>query len=74
MRNPGGLARLPISAYLCAMPRDAFSHVTTWVFDLDQTLYPPEARLFDLIEARMVDWVMRAIKVDRAEANHLRQH
>lgn len=56
------------------MPRDAFSHVTTWVFDLDQTLYPPEARLFDLIEARMVDWVMRAIKVDRAEANHLRQH
>ena len=56
------------------MPREAFSHVTTWVFDLDQTLYPPEARLFDLIEARMVDWVMRSIKVDRDRANHLRLH
>ena len=29
----------------------AFSHVTTWVFDLDNTLYPPSARLFDLIDA-----------------------
>lgn len=56
------------------MPRDAFSLVTTWVFDLDQTLYPPQARLFDLIEVRMTDWVMQAIGVDRAEADRLRDH
>ena len=56
------------------MPRDAFSHVTTWVFDLDNTLYPPEARLFDLIEVRMTKWVMDAIGVDRAEADRLRVH
>ena len=56
------------------MPRDAFSHVTTWVFDLDNTLYPPEARLFDLIEVRMTDWVMGAIGVDRPEADRLRRH
>ena len=31
------------------MPKDAFSHVTTWVFDLDNTLYPPEIALFDQI-------------------------
>jgi putative hydrolase of the HAD superfamily len=30
-----------------------FSHVTNWVFDLDNTLYPPQARLFDQIEIRM---------------------
>lgn len=54
------------------MPRDAFSHVTTWVFDLDNTLYPSSARLFDLIEVRMTDWVMRSLKVDRAEADRLR--
>ena len=56
------------------MPRDAFSHVTSWVFDLDNTLYPPSARLFDLIEQRMTAWVMEALKVDRAEADRLRLH
>lgn len=54
--------------------RDDFSHVTTWVFDLDHTLYPPSARLFDLIEVRMTDYVMTALSVDRAEADRLRKH
>lgn len=54
------------------MPRDAFSHVETWVFDLDNTLYPPSARLFDLIEVRMTAWVMEELKVTQAEADRLR--
>lgn len=49
-----------------------FSHVTTWVFDLDNTLYPPEARLFDQIEVRMTDYVMETLGVGREEANRLR--
>ncbi len=49
-----------------------FSHVAHWVFDLDNTLYPPEVRLFDQIEVRMTQWVMEALSVDRAEANRLR--
>ncbi|WP_375690468.1 pyrimidine 5'-nucleotidase [Pseudooceanicola sp. LIPI14-2-Ac024] len=49
-----------------------FSHVTTWVFDLDNTLYPPSARLFDQIEVRMTAYVMNALGVDRAEADRLR--
>lgn len=56
------------------MQKQDFAHVTTWVFDLDNTLYPPEMRLFDQIEVRMTDWVMRALKVDRARADHLRAH
>ena len=59
--------------YLRPMPKDAFSHVTTWVFDLDNTLYPPEARLFDQIEVRMTDWVMQALKLDRDDANRVRK-
>ena len=55
------------------MPRQAFSHVTAWVFDLDNTLYPPEVRLFDQIESRMVDFVMAATGVDRPEADRLRR-
>lgn len=56
------------------MPKSQFSHVTTWVFDLDNTLYPPHMRLFDQIEVRMTDWVMQALQVDRARADHLRAH
>jgi putative hydrolase of the HAD superfamily len=54
------------------MPKLSFSHVTTWVFDLDNTLYPPGMGLFPQIERRMTDWVMRALHLSRAEADHLR--
>lgn len=56
------------------MVADAFRHVSTWVFDLDNTLYPPSAGLFDRIEPRMTAWVMRELGVDLAEANRLRLH
>ena len=56
------------------MVKPAFSHVTQWVFDLDNTLYPPHMRLFDQIEVLMTDYVMRALGVDRPEADRLRSH
>ncbi|PWJ21040.1 pyrimidine 5'-nucleotidase [Jannaschia seohaensis] len=49
-----------------------FAHVTTWVFDLDETLYPPSMPLFPQIEARMVRWIMDFLKVDEAQADTLR--
>ncbi len=54
------------------MPKQHFSHVETWVFDLDNTLYPPHVRLFDQIERRMTQYVMDVLGVDRARADHLR--
>ncbi|WP_170603766.1 pyrimidine 5'-nucleotidase [Ruegeria arenilitoris] len=54
------------------MVKPAFSHVTQWVFDLDNTLYPPNMRLFDQIEVLMTDYVVSAIGVNRAEADRLR--
>ncbi len=56
------------------MVKPAFSHVTQWVFDLDNTLYPPHMRLFDQIEVLMTEYVVQALRVDRAEADRLRQH
>lgn len=50
----------------------SFSHVDTWVFDLDNTLYHPSARLFDQIEAKMVAWIMRELRVDRKSADEMR--
>ncbi|MCX8952217.1 pyrimidine 5'-nucleotidase [Ruegeria sp. NA] len=54
------------------MVKPSFSHVTQWVFDLDNTLYPPHMQLFDQIEVLMTDYVVQAIGVDRAEADRLR--
>lgn len=55
------------------MPKQHFAHVETWVFDLDNTLYPPHVRLFDQIEKRMTQYVMDALGVGRAQADALRR-
>ncbi|MBP1805421.1 pyrimidine 5'-nucleotidase [Rubellimicrobium aerolatum] len=52
----------------------SFAHVRAWVFDLDNTLYPPSARLFAQIEVRMTAYVARALGVTEAEADRLRGH
>ena len=49
-----------------------FAHVDTWVFDLDNTLYPASCRLFDQIDVKMGEFVSRLLNVDYAEAK-LRQ-
>lgn len=45
-----------------------FAHVDTWIFDLDNTLYPASCRLFDQIDVRMGDFVSRLLGVDLPEA------
>lgn len=55
------------------MTRHSFAHVRAWVFDLDNTLYPPEVRLFDQIEVRMTAYVMAALGMERDAADRLRR-
>ena len=52
----------------------AFSHIRVWVFDLDNTLYRPEVRLFDQIQVRMTDYVIKTLGVSRKQADFLRDH
>lgn len=54
------------------MTKRDFLHVRHWVFDLDNTLYPPAMRLFDQIEKKMTAFVMRVTGADEAHADHLR--
>ncbi len=54
---------------MSARPAD-LSHVDTWVFDLDNTLYPRQAPVMSQVEARMTEFIMRAHDVD-AERAHL---
>ncbi len=59
-------------AYAGRMPAERFAHVETWVFDLDNTLYPPAMALFDQVNARITSVVMRVTGADEAEADRLR--
>jgi putative hydrolase of the HAD superfamily len=47
--------------------------IETWVFDLDNTLYPSSIRLFDQIEVRMVSFIQAELGVDVNAAHALRQ-
>jgi putative hydrolase of the HAD superfamily len=50
-----------------------FDHVETWIFDLDNTLYPPSCRLFDLIDQRMTLYISNLLSVDPVEARRLQK-
>ena len=44
------------------------AHIDTWIFDLDNTLYPSSSRLFDQVSQRIGDYIATAFDVDREEA------
>ncbi|HEX3432137.1 MAG TPA: pyrimidine 5'-nucleotidase [Rhizomicrobium sp.] len=50
-----------------------FRHVNVWVFDLDNTLYPADSRLFAQIEARMTLFVQRYLCLDHDEARRVQK-
>ncbi len=54
--------------------RRAFSHIETWVFDLDNTLYPPSCRLFDQIDRKMTQYISELLSLDPVEARKLQKH
>ena len=57
---------------MCPDPTPGFAAIRTWVFDLDNTLYPPATRLFDQIDRRMTAYVMRELGLPEAAADRLR--
>ncbi len=40
------------------------SHIDTWIFDLDNTLYPAKCDLFALIDARMTLYIQQMLNCD----------
>jgi len=48
--------------------RESFTHVDTWVFDLDDTLYPRSVDLHGQMRARVVSFIADHMKIDRAAA------
>ena len=54
------------------VPR-AFGHVETWVFDLDNTLYPHHLNLWQQVDERIRDYIARYLKVTAEEAFRLQK-
>jgi putative hydrolase of the HAD superfamily len=50
-----------------------FRRVETWVFDLDNTLYPAECNLFAQVDQRMGQFISELLGVDRAEAKRIQK-
>ena len=50
-----------------------FRHVDTWVFDLDNTLYPARYNLFDLIDRKIGDFIAATLRLDAAAARRVQK-
>ncbi|MGO4682338.1 pyrimidine 5'-nucleotidase [Hyphomicrobium sp. 2TAF46] len=62
---------LPKLAQVAA--KRGFSHVDTWIFDLDNTLYPASCNLFAQVDLRMSEFIAKTIGVPREHARHLQK-
>jgi putative hydrolase of the HAD superfamily len=52
----------------------AFAHVDTWVFDLDNTLYPPDSALWPQIDERITAYIMELYGLDGMSSRALQKH
>jgi putative hydrolase of the HAD superfamily len=50
-----------------------FNHVETWVFDLDNTLYPHHVNLWQQVDQRIRDYVANLLKITHEDAFKLQK-
>ena len=51
----------------------SFDHVDTWVFDLDNTLYPHHVNLWQQVDKRISEYVSRWLDIPEDEARRLQK-
>ena len=51
-----------------------FRHVEAWVFDLDNTLYPPDSDLWPMIDERITLFLMEMFGLDGVSSRALQKH
>jgi putative hydrolase of the HAD superfamily len=62
------------SAHRISSQTVAFSHVTTWIFDLDNTLYPHEAQLWPQVDDRITVFLSELLGTDGLSARALQKY
>ncbi|QIK78502.1 pyrimidine 5'-nucleotidase [Sphingomonas piscis] len=50
-----------------------YRHISDWIFDLDNCLYPASTGLFDLIDERMGAYIQRLLDCDAVEARRVQK-
>lgn len=55
------------------LPIRDFSRITTWIFDLDNTLYRADAEFFKQIDIKMTAFISRYLAMTTEEASQLRK-
>lgn len=55
------------------MPLLGKNPVNTWIFDLDNTLYPASCRLFDQVQARIRRYICENLKLSETDAQALQK-
>ncbi|MBV9457000.1 MAG: pyrimidine 5'-nucleotidase [Bradyrhizobium sp.] len=55
------------------IPKRTFTHIDTWVFDLDNTLYPHHVNLWQQVDARIGEFVASWLNISRDEARVLQK-
>lgn len=53
------------------LPR--LASIRNWIFDLDNTLYPHGARLFEQVDRRITDYIARLFEVERDDAYRIQK-
>ena len=53
--------------------RSDLAHVESWIFDLDNSLYPASSNLFGLIDLRMGEYIGRLLGCDADEARRVQK-
>jgi putative hydrolase of the HAD superfamily len=51
-----------------------FADVESWVFDLDNTLYPHDANLWEQVDGRITAWIANHFGVDGLSARAIQKH
>ena len=63
------LLRFDSSAEMCG-----FAQVDAWIFDLDNTLYPHDANLWEQVDNRITTWIAGYFGVDGLTARAIQKH
>jgi putative hydrolase of the HAD superfamily len=60
--------------HLSSAQARSFSHVETWIFDLDNTLYPPGSRVWPQIDDRITLYIAHLFGIDGMSARALQKY
>ena len=67
-------ANPPVENHLSSPESRAFSHVDTWIFDLDNTLYPHTSRVWPQIDERITLYVADLFGLDGLSSKALQKY